>query len=326
MDRPPNRPGASPGPPNQRGQQRYALRFISGKYQGGEFPLYPDREILVGRSSDLDMVLVEDMVSRKHAKISVATDQIFIQDLGSTNGSFVNGEKIRRARLKEGDRILIGTSIIKVVAVDSDGITENADEAKRRMAAVSAERRSSQGRTMTGTIDEVPLPDLLQLFATSKKTGVLTVRREDHTGRIYLRQGKVYFASIDDNQDISPLKAIYRILTWNSGAFDFGTAEEKEYAEELDEPLEMLLMEGMRQIDEIANLGPDLPDRDATLLVSQPLVPPLRELTPEELDVLQLVYNYGHMETVLNKSLAMDFETCAILLKLIRGNYVRVEH
>jgi hypothetical protein len=306
-------------------KQRFALRFISGKYQGGEFPLYPDREILVGRSSDLDMVLVEDMVSRKHAKISITGDQIFIQDLGSTNGSFVNGEKIRRARLKEGDRILIGTSIIKVVAVDSSGGAENADEAKRKMAQVSAERRTSQVRTMTGTIDEVPLPDLLQLFATSKKTGVLTVRREDSIGRIYLRNGKVYFASINDNQDISPLKAIYRILTWDRGAFDFGTAEEKEYVDEMDEPLEMILMEGMRQIDEIANLGPDLPDNDAPLAVSQPLVPPLRELTPEELDVLQLVYNYGHMETVLNKSLAMDFETCEIMIKLIRGNYVRVE-
>jgi len=307
------------------GERQYALRFISGKYQGGEFPLKMESEIVIGRSSDLDMVLVEDMVSRKHAKISISGDQIFIQDLGSTNGSFVNGEKIRRARLKEGDRILIGTSIIKVVSVDSENTTENADEAKRRMAQVSADRRTSQARTMTGTIDEVPLPDLLQLFATSKKTGALTVRREDETGRIYLRQGKVYFASINDNQDISPLKAMYRILTWNSGSFDFGPAEEKEYVDELDEPLEMLLMEGMRQIDEIANLGPDLPERNATLLVSQPLVPPLRELSPEELDVLQLVYNYGHMETVLNKSLAMDFETCSILLKLFRGNYVRVE-
>ena len=48
-----------------------ALRFISGKYQGGEFPLPDSGEIVIGRSSELDMVLVEDMVSRRHAKISV---------------------------------------------------------------------------------------------------------------------------------------------------------------------------------------------------------------------------------------------------------------
>ena len=75
---------------------RYALRFISGKYQGGEFPLRMDREIIIGRSSDLDMVLVEDMVSRKHAKITTDGGQVMIQDLGSTNGTFVNGEKIKK--------------------------------------------------------------------------------------------------------------------------------------------------------------------------------------------------------------------------------------
>ncbi|RME23243.1 MAG: FHA domain-containing protein, partial [Deltaproteobacteria bacterium] len=102
------------------GQKRYALKFISGKYQGGMFPLKPDREIVIGRSSDMDMVLVEDMVSRKHAKISTTSGKIILQDLGSTNGTFVNGEKIRRARLKEGDRILIGTSILKLVAMEPE--------------------------------------------------------------------------------------------------------------------------------------------------------------------------------------------------------------
>src|SRR6476646_10829108 len=93
----------------------WALRFISGKYQGGEFPLKMNRQVTIGRSSELDMVLVEDMVSRKHAKITVGPGKVLIEDLGSTNGTFVNGEKIRQARLKEGDRILIGTSILKLI-------------------------------------------------------------------------------------------------------------------------------------------------------------------------------------------------------------------
>ena len=91
----------------------YALRFISGKYQGGEFPLRMDREIIVGRSSELDMVLVEDMVSRKHAKITTTGDQIVIQDLGSTNGTFVNSDRVSSQRLSDGDRITVGrTSVI----------------------------------------------------------------------------------------------------------------------------------------------------------------------------------------------------------------------
>ncbi len=97
---------------------RFALRFISGKYQGGEFPMHDNREIVIGRSSELDMVLVEDMVSRKHSRISTGEGDLSIQDLGSTNGTFVNGERIKQSKLKEGDRILIGTSIITLVAVD----------------------------------------------------------------------------------------------------------------------------------------------------------------------------------------------------------------
>src|SRR6476660_9048324 len=109
-------PSPKPNIPTVRPARSFVLRFISGKYQGGEFPVTTDKQILVGRSSDLDMVLVEDMVSRKHARVAMQQDQIWIEDLGSTNGTFVNGEKIKRARVKEGDRVLIGTSILELIA------------------------------------------------------------------------------------------------------------------------------------------------------------------------------------------------------------------
>ena len=100
---------------------QYVLKFISGKYAGGEFALTQNQELIIGRSSDLEMVLIEDMVSRHHAKITTTDADIYIEDLGSTNGTFVNGEKISSCKLKEGDRILIGTSIIKLVFEDFDG-------------------------------------------------------------------------------------------------------------------------------------------------------------------------------------------------------------
>jgi pSer/pThr/pTyr-binding forkhead associated (FHA) protein len=304
----------------------FVLRFISGKYQGGEFPITPDKQIVIGRSSDLDMVLVEDMVSRKHARIAMQGDQVFIEDLGSTNGTFVNGEKIKRARLKEGDRVLIGTSILKLIAADAapESSTSTTD-AKRELESVAQQRRTSQARTMSGAIEEVPLPDLLQLFATSKKSGILVIRTEDDVGRIYLRKGVIYHAVINDLDEVPATKALYRMLTWQRGLFDLEPPDDRQFANEVELTVHEVLMEGLRQLDEFERLRPELPDLGARLAVASPLIPPLRDLKAEELDVLQLAHNYGHVETVLNKSLATDLETVTILLKLLKAGYVRIE-
>jgi pSer/pThr/pTyr-binding forkhead associated (FHA) protein len=301
---------------------QFALRFISGKYQGGEFPLRMDREIVVGRSSDLDMVLVEDMVSRKHAKIAATGDQIVIQDLGSTNGTFVNGEKIKKARLKEGDRILIGTSIIKLIAVD--GAQAVSEEAARQRLEATGQRRSVSGanKPMSGSIDEIPLPDLLQLLSTSRKSGVLSVRGEGGHGRIYLRKGQIYYCTIDDSYDLSPRKAMFRMLTWTSGTFELEPPDEKSVLEEIQESTEGLLMEGMRQLDEMNRIAGELPPRSSALGLPSPLVAPLKELQPPELDTLQLVLNHGTLQAVLDRSPRTDLETAESVLKLLQKDYL----
>lgn len=308
-------------PPSVPAKQ-FALRFISGKYQGGEFPLPTSKEIVVGRSSELDMVLVEDMVSRRHAKITVSGAQIFIQDLGSTNGTFVNGEKIKRAQLQEGDRILIGTSIIKLVASDSSNAV---DHRSRNLEDVAAGRRTSQVRTMSGSIAEIPLPDLMQLFGASKKSGVLVIRTDTDVGKIFFDGGQTVFATVNENYDVPPTKSLYRILTWPEGNFDMEAPEERDFPEKIEMSTEGILMEGMRQLDEIRRLGDDMPPMQATVSIAMPMIPPLRDLGPEELDVFQLAYNYGHTETILNKSLASDVDTSEILVKLLKTGYLRVE-
>lgn len=305
-------------PPKQR---QLALRFISGRYQGGEFPLAQNRELTVGRANELEIVLVEDMVSRKHARMILQGEELHLEDLGSTNGTFVNGEKIAKATLKEGDRILIGTNIIRVVTIDPS----DPASMRNRMAEVAATRRTSQVRTMAGTIEEVPLVDLLQLFTSSKKSGVLVLRREDDIGKIYLRKGALVYATINEDPSLPPLKSIYRLLTWENGAFELDPPEEREFAEELNLSTEAILMEGIRQLDELRRLAPELPPQGSHLTLPSPLIPPLRDLSGGELDVLQLALNWGHLETVLNRSHSSDLETCEVLVKLLTRGYLRAE-
>jgi len=318
------------------GPSGYVLKFISGKYQGGEFPLEENQELLIGRSSELDMVLVEDMVSRHHATIISDDGEIWIEDVGSTNGTFVNGEKIKRTRLKEGDRVLIGTSIIKLVyeeaaaqAPENQAIFQGGEEGGRAAKTHPPQhtQHGSLSGVLSGMIDQVPLPDLLQLFGSSKKSGCLIINTDEHEGRIYMTKGRVYAATIDDNDEIPMEKAFYRLMTWSSGTFLLDTSIEKDFGERaIDAAVESLMMEGMRIVDEINQLGPDVPDYGAHLHLPVPLVPPLRNLTPELLDTLQLIHNYGRVDTILNKSLATDIETLQDVVYLIQNDYVREEN
>ncbi|KPK16542.1 MAG: hypothetical protein AMJ62_04865 [Myxococcales bacterium SG8_38] len=295
-----------------------ALRFISGKYQGGEFPLPEAGEIVIGRSSELDMVLVEDMVSRRHAKISVHNGDIYLEDLGSTNGSFVNGEKITRTKLAEGDRILIGTSIIKVVA--SDGTSSVQDAQAKMDAAASA--RPSAAKTMTGSIAEVALPDLLQLFSASKKTGVLQITTMTDVGSIYLEDGRVRFAVVNGDESVPPEKAFYRILVWDKGTFDLLPKVEREFPKEIHSSIEGLLMEGMRQLDEIRRLGDALPPLQSRIMIPMPLDKPLRDASPEELDVIQLALNHETLVDMMNHSGKPDPDVAEVVVALLEKGYL----
>lgn len=303
----------------------WTLRFISGKYQGGEFPLRPNREIVIGRSSDLDMVLVEDMVSRKHAKIATDDGSISIQDLGSTNGTFVNGEKIRTVRLKEGDRILIGTSIIKLVATNSEtpqspSLSET--EARSKMQ-VTANRRP-EPKMMQGNIEEIPLPDLLQLLSTSRKSGVVVLRSEWGTGRLYLRKGQIYFANVDESFSVSPHKAMFRMLTWDKGLFELEPPDDRTVMDEIQESIEALLMEGMRQLDELKELSSKLPPFEAIIAVPRPLGPRLRELKPDELDLVQIALGEATVQQLIDQSLQTDLNTAQAILALLERGYLVV--
>jgi pSer/pThr/pTyr-binding forkhead associated (FHA) protein len=301
---------------------QWALRFISGKYQGGEFPLRPNREIIIGRSSDLDMVLVEDMVSRKHAKITTDDNVVTIQDLGSTNGTFVNGEKVRKADLKDGDRILIGTSIIKIVYVDGEQTSHLTETEARSKMAVAANKRTAAPKSMAGSIEEIPLPDLLQLLSTSKKSGVLVVHSDRHVGKTFFRKGQIYFASIENQFNVGPRKALTRMLSWTQGSFELEPPDEAAVLEEMDDSTEALLMEGMRQLDEYKVAQEKLPELSGPIGLARPLKGKLRDLSPEELDVFQAALEVKTVAAVFDQSPLSDLAIAEKLVALFEKGYL----
>ena len=303
---------------------KLALRFISGKYKGGEFVLPEGRDVIIGRSSELDVVLMEDMVSRRHAVLRVQGEKIELQDRGSTNGTFVNGEKVGKAVVGKGDRILIGTSIMKVVDASEEAPTMATQEASHRAQDLSRTTMHSGARSMSGTIAEVPLPDLIQLFSTSKKTGTLVLNKAGVIGKVHLDTGRIIYASISDSPGLPPTKAMFRLLAWEEGTFDLLGPEPQNFPDQINMPTEHLLMEGLRQLDELRHMQSKLPPPAARVSLCSPLEARLRDLGPEELDVLQLVINSATIQEVLDGS-ASDVDTSNILSTLLRKKYIRAQ-
>jgi hypothetical protein len=177
---------------------------------------------------------------------------------------------------------------------------------------------------MSGVIEEIPLPDLLQLLSTSRKSGVLAVNSPSGLGKIYLRKGQLYFAAINEDFAITPQKAIYRMLTWTTGAFELEPSVEMQVMEEVQESTEALLMEGVRQLDEMRQLQPHMPPTTASLAVPTPLAGNLRDLTPEQLDAFQLVLDHGHVQAVLDHFPGSDLAAAAQLVELLKREFIVV--
>ncbi len=294
---------------------RYALQIVSGRYQGTAVPLAEGAEILVGRESDLDLVLAEDMVSRKHARIAVKDGEILLTDLGSTNGTFVNGQKVKRAKIAEGDRVLVGTSLMKVVRAEAVRQAE--------LALTPPPRATRRPTAMQGRVEEVPLPDLLQLLAASRKTGVLAIADGGGEARVHLAEGKIVGCALAGAPDLAPRKAFARLLGIERGAFELRPAEAPPPVAMVDAPLEALLMDGVRQLDEWRAIAPRMPAGDARVAAA-PGGPPLRDLAPDELDVFQAALEAGTVQRLLDRSTAPDADVAERLLALAEKGYLRI--
>jgi len=87
---------------------KVVLRGVSGSYFGKIVPVRG--RLVIGRGSDCDLVLDEAEMSRRHAVIENSGDGIYLRDLGSANGTFVNGVQVRDAVLHPDDQIAFDTN------------------------------------------------------------------------------------------------------------------------------------------------------------------------------------------------------------------------
>ena len=94
-----------------RAPHRPVLIVISGQEVGTRRPV--DGTLVIGRDPDVDLVLNDALISSRHARLEDRGDSWTLVDLGSTNGTTVNGEKGLEFQLKAGDKIVLGATVVR---------------------------------------------------------------------------------------------------------------------------------------------------------------------------------------------------------------------
>ena len=119
-----------------------ALLLSRERGESRRFPLTHD-VVTMGRGEGCDLRIPLGDVSRKHCSLVRSDDGLMIQDIGSSNGTFVNGKKVREAALRAGDQIRVG-SLRFVVQID--GVPSEDDA---RFTTLSE-------KTVPETVSEIP--------------------------------------------------------------------------------------------------------------------------------------------------------------------------
>jgi len=174
--------------------------------------------VVVGRDDGCDISLAGPLVSREHCRFTVSGDTCVVEDLGSINGTYVNGERVQRQALAEGDRIAIVPHILVYHAKDKEPVASpasagddastdfmatthvDADEVNRRLSKLLAESKpygfSITCASVGGDVDLIAVSGPLDAHTADMLEEAFNVRLTDGRCRFIVDMAAVnYIAS-----------------------------------------------------------------------------------------------------------------------------------
>ena len=128
--------------------QRYSLRFENGERRGEIVPITAER-FTVGRQPGNALRIVENSVSGRHAELVIDARGVLLQDLGSTNGTRVGGERVLETRLNPGCVVSFGN--VRLSLLDPQSTATPGEDPGRSVSAKDLER-ARQGSKLGGTL------------------------------------------------------------------------------------------------------------------------------------------------------------------------------
>jgi DNA-binding response OmpR family regulator len=221
----------------------------------------------------------------------------------------LTGERI------DDERARLGTFLRKPFNLDE--VLARIEQAFRRVDAAKAV--SGESREIEGNLAQIPIVDLLQILAVNRKSGRLTVEREGERAEIALRDGRIVDARMGAAHGE---KALWRLLSRREGQFAFVPGAPAA-PDRIDRKVEELVLEGLRQADEIARLLPSLPAPSdlVELAVHAGEIP--AGLHPVTEEVVALLVSPCRFQDVIDRCRASDLEAIRAAMALLEHGYAR---
>ena len=171
-----------------------------------------------------------------------------------------------------------------------------------------------------GSIQELPVPDIIQLVSVSGKTGMFMLVRGTERGYIYLRNGRIVHAELGG---LSGEEAVYALAIWSTGDFQFTPGKENDSVT-IEKTNTSLLMEAARRLDEWKVLSRKIPGVDAVpVLKPRELGEPVT-LSPPEWNAVMRIDGRRTVEEVARATGSNSFDTAKVLYGLVTADLVEM--
>lgn len=186
--------------------------------------------------------------------------------------------------------------------------------ARRRQAELADARTEVEG-----DLQQMGLPDLLQVFAMNQKDGVLALSHLNRKGYIYLRAGQPINARLGS---VNGIKAFFRLLHWSQGVFCF-TPGLPQTEPLIQQSTDQLLIEGMRQNDEMRAQMSTFPAAEVLLELAVPADRLPEGLRPATLELLRHLGERPRVGDIVDANPQSDYEVLQVLRDLLDKGLVR---
>jgi hypothetical protein len=205
----------------------------------------PGREIVLGRSAECSLQLPAASASRRHACVAWRDGAVVLRDLGSTNGTFLNGARVSsETPLRSGDKIRIGGLEILFCCVEAG--TDVSGISQTRTVVSFWPGGNAGSDALRGNLEKVPLFAVLQMLEMGRQSGCLAVETPSGEGFLWLDAGRVVDAEREGRRGFA---AALEIAQASTGRFDFAPgspAPERSF----DTSVTELILEATRLLDE----------------------------------------------------------------------------